>query len=119
MKKSEVNYDVETYLLSWDMHGLEACINISDMDRQKTFDILRGVDNKSNPNQIANMIMLRAKFNSQRHYEIYAIDVDANVGQEDIKASFESDPQGMAELVRKRGRCLYSDRMQKNNIRIT
>jgi len=89
------------------------------MDRQKTFDILRGVDNKSNPNQIANMIMLRAKFNSQRHYEIYAIDVDANVGQEDIKASFESDPQGMAELVRKRGRCLYSDRMQKNNIRIT
>ena len=115
----EIDYDAETYLLSWDMHGLEACVNIGDMDRQKTFDILRGVENTSNPNQIANAIMLRARFNPQRFYEIYALDVDPSISVEDIKDAFESDPQGMAELVRKRGRCLHSDRVSKNNIRIT
>ena len=64
------------------------------------------------------MLAMRAKFNSHRFYEIYAIDVDDGITSDDIKDWFESAPQEMADLIRKRGRKLYSDRRDKRRIRI-
>ena len=113
-----------TYVLSWDMHGLESCVNISDIDKENMWAALKETDN-SLPNgrsntvsSIVNMLVLRARFNSQRHYEIYAIDTDAEITAKDLMDQFESDPQGMADLIRSRGRQLYSDRYPENKIKI-
>jgi hypothetical protein len=113
-----------TYLLSWDCTGLEAVINISNIEKEQMWAALSEKEpnpNKGRPNtvnSIVNMIMLRARFNSQRHYEIYCIDTEDSITAEDFRRHFEEDPQHMAELIRERGRQLYSDRRKENEIKI-
>lgn len=109
-----------TYVVSWDCHGLEACINISEIEKRKTWAVLKGNDITRDPdiNQILTMLTLRARYNNQRHYEIYAIDTDDSVTDSDLKAMFDSDPQSSADLIRVRGRQLYSDRRREDNIKI-
>jgi hypothetical protein len=36
-----------TYILSWDCLGLEACINISDIDKEVMWEALKDTDRKS------------------------------------------------------------------------
>ena len=113
-----------TYLLSWDCLGLEACINISDIDKENMWTALKdtGDDpNKGRPATISSivcMLQLRARYNSQRFYEIYAVDTDDSISADDLKIMFENDPQGSADLIRARGRKLYSDRQQEHTIKI-
>lgn len=115
-----------TYIVSWDCHGLEACINISDIDKENMWAALKETDSDPDPNKgrpatvssIVNAIVLRAKFNNQRHYEIYAIDTDDNITAEDLRNNFDNQPQVMADLVRLRGRKLYSDRVEPDKIKI-
>jgi len=58
---------------------------------------------------------LRARYNSQRCYEIYAIGVDGTITQEDIRDMFETDPQYTADLIRARGEKIYSDRRSRKD----
>ena len=53
---------------------------------------------------------MRARTNTQRCYEIYAIGVDGSITQDDIAAMFKTDPQYAADLIRERGEKIYSDR---------
>lgn len=98
-----------TYVLSWDMHGLESCVNISDIDKENMWAALKETDDspangRSNTvSSIVNMLVLRARFNSQRHYEIYAIDTDDDISVQDLRQQFEDNPQEMAILIRSRG----------------
>lgn len=103
------------------MHGLECCINASQIDREKTWNILANKDGRhENLNSIINKLTLRARFNSQRHYEIYAVNVDPSITQEDLVRQFNDEPQAMADLIRARGRKIYSDRLSENSkIKIT
>ena len=57
------------------------------------------------------MMILRAKVNGQRCYEIYAF--DSELSEEDIRETFESDPQVMADAIRNVGHKFYSDRANK------
>ena len=120
MTDQELNGDV--FLLSWDQTGLESCINVTDIDRKRMWDILadkQAQGRGNNINSIVHSIMLRARFNSQRHYEIYSVVVDSTVTDQDLRDLFELDPQGAAKLIRARGRCLHSDRQNKQKILIT
>ncbi len=113
-----------TYLISWDCTGLEACINISDIEKEQMWSALK--ETAPNPNKgrsntvnsLVNMIMLRARFNPQRNYEIYTVDTEDNVTEYDLRKMFENDPQASADLIRQRGHKLYSDRAQENSIKI-
>lgn len=113
-----------TYILSWDCQGLEAVVNISDIEKEQMWEVLKSTGDNPNKGRsntvssIVGMITLRARFNSQRHYEIYCIDTDDNISAEDFRTLFEENPQGMADLVRERGRQLYSDRVKSNEIKI-
>jgi hypothetical protein len=111
-----------TYLLSWDCNGIEAVVNISDLEKEKMWSTLKNVNGEkgrgASVTEIVNMLMLRARFNTQRHYEIYCIDTEDDITADDLKRNFEDDPQGMADLVRARGRQLYSDRVKENEIKI-
>ncbi len=115
-----------TYLLSWDCYGLEACINVSDIDKEQMWETLKEDLNNPNHNKgrtntvgsIVNMLMLRAKFNTQRHYEIYAVDTEDEISESDLREMFDRDPQHSADLIRERGRKLYSDRSEEHKIKI-
>ena len=99
----------DTIALMWDCNGLEAAVNVDDIQRQRTWAALKGQapDRIPGPNLL--MWRMRAQANPQRHYEIYLISVD-DVSVTDISAAFKSNPQMMADTVRRIGHRFYSDR---------
>jgi len=119
---------VNTFVLSWDQEGLEAVVPISEIEREQMWQTLKQDFHNDNYQKfqgrfesvtaIVGRLMMRAKLNSHRHYEIYAIDVEDDITSDDLRDMFEQSPQSSAELIRERGRMLYSDRRLKNKIKI-
>ena len=107
------------FLISWDMLGLESIINITEIDKQRTWDLLQDKTPVVNLNQIVNAVMLRARYNGQRHYEVYTITVTEGVTEDDLRDMFEQSPQTAADLIRERGNKLYSDRIEPTQVRIS
>ena len=60
----------DTIALMWDCNGLEAAVNVDDINRQRTWAMLQGRDKNRVPAP-PNLLMwqLRAQANPQRHYE--------------------------------------------------
>ena len=108
------------YLVYWCEEGLESVVPITEYeqwDRDNTFRVLNNQETVRNPlNQMIQNMMLRARVNSQRHYELYAIDCDNSIDKTDIEQMFEDDPQSAADLFRSRGHRLYSDRAVEERI---
>ena len=104
--------DHKTLIVTWDMTGLESVIDANELDSEDTFNRLQEI--KSNRlGHTLFMLTTRARMNTQRHYEIYSINVDYDITPNDIKTMFEENPQGSAELIRERGFRIYSDRLNE------
>ena len=63
-------------------------------------------------------LILRAKFNMQRHYEIYTVEATEGISADDIRDMFEGSPQTAADTIRERGNCLHSDRVTDDRVLI-
>jgi hypothetical protein len=111
------------YIFSWDNLGIESIVPITEYehwDKQNLIRILSEERTKTNPlNAIMHNLLLRARFNSHRHYEIYAIDCDESLDEKFWREQWEENPQFTADLIRERGHKIYSDRLQLNKITIT
>jgi ATP-dependent protease Clp ATPase subunit len=110
--------DENIFLISWDMHGVESVINVTEIDKEVTWAVLQDSQPARSLGTIINAVMLRARYNSQRHYEVYTITVEESITEADIREMFERDPQGSADLIRARGRKMYSDRVDQNIVKI-
>jgi len=101
----------DTIALMWDCNGLEAAVNVTDIDQQRMWAMLKGEDVSKLPAP-PNLLhwRLRAQANMQRHYEIYLVSVEEGITVNDIIAAFEANPQNMADTVRRIGHRFYSDR---------
>jgi predicted peptidase len=107
------------FLLSWDITGLEAVVNVSAIEKEKTWAILSdNKDSSPNLNSIVTAILMRARANTQRHYEVYTIQVDPSIDEDALRQMFEDSPQYAADLIRERGNKLYSDRVKQTEVRI-
>ena len=101
----------------WDMTGLEALINVTKIEKEheqwekeNIFRILKEQDPAPRPNHVPlEMMILRARANSQRHYEIYAF--DSELSEQDIRETFEDSPQVIVDAIRRIGHEFYSDRV--------
>ena len=106
------------YIFAWDNTGIEAVIPITQYeqyDRDNTMRILNDEPVVRNPlNSIVQGLMLRARYNAQRCYEIYSVDCSVEMDEAWWREQWESDPQGCADLVRERGIKMYSDRADKS-----
>jgi hypothetical protein len=111
------------YLVYWCSEGIESVVPISQyehFDVENTFRILQDQDPVRNPvTTIIQSMLLRARVNSQRHYELYAIEADTGISGRDIEAMFDRDPQGSADTIRKIGVKLWSDRAKPDRVKIT
>jgi hypothetical protein len=103
------------YAVMWDCYGLESIAEVPD-PALATFAVLKDQEPPWTPN--INMWRLRAQFNTQRHYEIYIINTTPEITREDIVSMFEADPQTAADTIRRLGTRFYSDRCDKNLIKI-
>jgi hypothetical protein len=107
------------FLIVWDQLGLECCIDITEDQQRRMWQQLKGepVSDSKIPN--LNHIMLRARLNSHRHYEIYTCEAVDGITAEDIRDMFEASPQTAADTIRRLGHCLHSDRAERNRVLIT
>lgn len=115
------------------MTGLESVIDVSALDSQREQEEKkRMVQILSDPdlvdpgntvgqdlNRTVQHMLMRAKANSHRHYEIYTIHTTADIAAQTLRELFEQNPQQAAELIRQRGNMLYSDRIKKDHVLIT
>lgn len=96
-----------TFVIMWDCNGLEAIAEVPD-PVLTTFALLKNQKPPEMPN--IEHWKLRARFNPQRHYEIYIVNAVKGIAVEDIREMFNSDPQTAADTIRRLGHCYYSER---------
>ena len=107
------------FVAMWDMLGLEALINVTQIEKEheewekeNIFRILKDQDKTLKPAHVPlEMMIMRARANPQRHYEIYAF--DSELSEQDIRETFEDSPQVMVDAIRNVGHKFYSDRANK------
>lgn len=101
------------FILMWDMYGLESIIDVTELEQQAIIAGLKGETvQQSNPIQY---MILRAKFNTQRCYEIYSIST-VDIDKDDFIRLFKDSPQMIVNLIRERGTKIYSDRQTKEAV---
>lgn len=118
---STTNTEGDLFVVSWDQTGMEALVNISELERQKAWAILSSKDatGHNNLGSIVNQLILRARYNQHRHYEIYSFSVVDGIEERDIQQMFNNSPQHAADTIRRIGSCIYSDRQKTSDIKIT
>lgn len=118
------------FILVWDMYGLESVVPVSEIEatmhaveQQRLIDILSDPhlrDTHRSPgrtlNEIVGALLMRARINSQRCYEVYSIHVDSSIDADTLRTMFENDPQGSAELIRNRGSKIWCGRQTKKQL---
>lgn len=101
------------FAVMWDCYGLEAVALMPD-PADTTFALLKGVKPPETPNLMH--WQLRARYNTQRHYEIYVITAAPGIDKDTICEMFEADPQTAADTIRRIGHCFHSDRSTKERV---
>ena len=97
------------------MQGLECLFDVdlymnkyNEWDKLKVFSILKDERIPEKPPAIPlQMMILRAKFNSQRAYEIY--EFNSTLKYDELKEAFNDNPQPIVEWIRENGKKVYSD----------
>lgn len=101
------------FAVMWDCYGLEAVVRVPD-PADTTFALLKGTKPPEPPNLMH--WQLRARYNSQREYEIYIITATPGIGEDDIREMFDTDPQTAADTIRRIGHKFHSDRTAKERV---
>lgn len=108
------------FIFSWDQLGIEAIVPITQYEhhsKQHLINLLSEKSTERNPlDSIIRNLVLRARYNPQRHYEIFAIDCDASLDESFWRKQWNENPQSTADLIRERGHKIYSDRAVKKPV---
>jgi hypothetical protein len=107
MTKKKSSDNERRYLAMWDCYGLECLFDITDSDHDAMIAGLKGETFKI-PYNISMMIM-RAKYNTQRSYEIYAFTTEPDVDYDTILEMFKHSPQVIVDAIRRNGHKIHSD----------
>ena len=107
------------FLIMWCNEGLECCIDITEDQQQRMWERLKGQPLRETAIPNYNHLLLRARVNSQRHYEVYSVEATDGITAEDIQDMFEASPQTAADTIRRLGHCMHSDRATKDRVLIT
>ena len=102
------------YLFMWNAYGIESIVPITQYEDQSKLDmwkILKEEPTGKNPiDDILGAMTMRARFNAERSYEIYAMDCDEGITEEDLFDFWNTSPQAAADLTREKGVRIFSDR---------
>ena len=103
------------YLAMWDSQGLECLFDVdyhmdkyNEWQKQQVVSILKEERVPDRPIGIPlQMLILRARSNSQRAYEIY--EFNSTMSYKELTKVFNDDPQPVVEWIRENGKKVYSD----------
>jgi len=108
-----VNYKEHQFLVMWDCNGLEYLVDITADNQRVVWEKLQGKETPRHAYANPQHLVLRARYNPQRHYEIYTFNAVEGITEDDIRDMFEHSPQTAADTIRKVGHCMHSDRAQQ------
>lgn len=105
----------KSFLVVWDMLGLESIFSIDDAmlevenyEKEKVWKTLKEESIGKRPNPIPlQLLIMRARANSQRSYEIYSF--STTMSEREVRKIFAEDPQPIVEWIRENGNKIYSD----------
>lgn len=111
------------YIVSWDNLGVEFFEEITEHHpdnwaKNFLFDSIKQ-SKKLEKNFSFNVqhLVMRAKMNSHRHYEIYVFISNDDIGPDDITSWFKTDPQSFADWVRENHSYkIYSNRKTTKDV---
>jgi len=96
------------FLVMWDCNGLEVVADITEDEQARVWAALKDQEVQSRlPN--LNHLMLRARYNSQRNYEIYMVEATEGITAKDIEEMFENSPQAGADAIRRLGQSIWRE----------
>lgn len=110
------SYETENrFIVVWDCNGLESIFDVNkelkareDWEKQQIFDVLNEVSSGAYQTTIPlQLLLLRAKANMQRSYEIY--EFNTTMSMEDVQDIFSNSPQIIVDWIRENGNKIYSD----------
>jgi hypothetical protein len=108
------------FLVMWCNEGLECVVEL-DMaklsDGAEMLAVLEDSENKYSKeiNRLLFMLTLRAQANGQRNYEIYKL-TTTGINKAQIERMFETNPQGIVDLIREKGVNIYGSKGHKTQI---
>lgn len=106
------------WLVMWDMNGLESVFNLTEWktrrkiwEKSKIWAELKGQKHDSPPPEIPfKNLILRARYNSQRYYEIYIFVSTEDINdRQDILDWFDADAQSAVNWIRKNGQKIFGE----------
>ena len=98
------------FVIMWDCNGLEYIGDITADEQRVMWETLQGRESPRRALANPYHLMLRARYNPQRHYEIYIVEATDGITADDIRNMFEASPQTAADTIRRLGTVFYSDR---------
>lgn len=107
-----------TFVISWDENGLEYVEDVTAYEQSKIWAVLTDSEGTQERHVNLNHLILRARFNTQRHYEIYIVTAKQGITKENIEEMFEVNPQGAADTIRRLGHTVYSNRRTTDGVKI-
>lgn len=113
---------IKQYLAMWDIYGLECIFDVSEeiekkeiYEKQKIVKILKDEPIKNYTGGIPlKLMILRAKFNNQRQYEIY--EFTSTLSLNTIRKQFIKEPQLIVDWIRLNGHKIYSDKTKEKQL---
>ena len=102
------------------MQGLECLFDVdaeiaeyNAWEKEKIVSILKEQPVSKRKSTIPlQMMILRARVNSQRCYEIY--EFNSTMNYDELKEAFNDNPQPVVEWIRENGKKVYSDYVKQN-----
>lgn len=103
------------FIVMWCCEGLECVVDVTNLERQNIWNALK---DSPSPKFDVNLrhLIVRAKANPQRFYEIYAVTAQEGISRRDIEDMFQNDPQTAADTIRDLGYKIYSDRQTTQKV---
>lgn len=104
------------FLVMWCNQGLEFVVDITADEQRRVWEKLQGKPLTETAVPNIQHLILRARYNTQRHYEIYTVEATEGITADDIRDMFEGSPQTAADTIRERGHCIHSDRASEDRV---
>lgn len=99
------------FLAFWCCEGLESIIPIDQFEPSKA-DLAEAIKTGNNSaaqakemqlSHLLNALRMRARFNPERFYELYAFSTVDGIGEKEVNEWFDSSPQLAVDWIRKNG----------------
>jgi len=92
----------------WDERGFETLKDCTSWERETFLNTIAGRDLTPAPVNLQAM-MMRARFNPQRAYEIWTFNTVEELDEEALWEIANEHPQALVDMIRRNGKQLYSN----------